>query len=77
MRGLPRWLPGFATVLLLAGGLLLPGIAGAVFIALVALLLGWLVFLSWPALPLMGKGVRSVAIVLLVGAAVGRALHRF
>jgi hypothetical protein len=77
LRGLPRWLPGILVVGLLAGGLLLHGVPGAVLLAVIALLLIWLVFLSWPALPVLGRGVRLVVIALLIAAVIGRALGRF
>jgi hypothetical protein len=76
LRGLPRWLPGVGVLCLLGGGLLLPGLAGAALMMVVAAILLWLVYLSWPAVPAFGRLVRLLVVALLAAAAVGRALHR-
>jgi hypothetical protein len=57
------------TVLLLIGGLLLPVAAGVACLAVLAGFIGWLTFLSWPAIVGPARAVR-VATLLLVGFAV-------
>ncbi|MCA1823275.1 MAG: hypothetical protein LC640_03220 [Frankia sp.] len=71
-RRLPRALPGLVVIALVAGGLALRGVAAAFLLAVVAVALGWLLYLSWPALPRPGRAIRSAVIVLVVIAAVSR-----
>lgn len=69
MRSLPKLLPPLVVVGLLAGGVLLPGIVGAVCFLAVMALFGWLLFLSWPALAPQARVVR-LAVMLAMGVGV-------
>lgn len=69
---LPRALPGLLVVSLVAAGLLAPPPANGVVLLVVALLLAWLVYLSWPAIPAQAKAIRVVVIALVVGYALSR-----
>lgn len=60
------------SVLLLIGGLALPVPAGVACLAVLALFVGWLTFLSWPAVVPQGRLVRVATLVLIVGALVRR-----
>lgn len=70
LRGLPKALPALVVLGVVAGGLALPGVAGMVCLALSALVLTWLVYLSWPALSGPGRLIR-VAVIGSVLAMVG------
>jgi hypothetical protein len=50
LHQLPAWLPPLVMLALLIAGLALPGWIGATALVLVAVLLGWLGYMSWPAL---------------------------
>lgn len=65
LRQLPKAVPGLLVLALLAGALVVQGVGGAVLVLLVALLLTWLVYLSWPALPNVGRLVRLLVIAAL------------
>ncbi len=62
-----------ALVLLLAG-LYLPGVVGALLLAVLAAGLAALTFTTWPVQPPITRVVRVVLLTLLVAAAVGKAL---
>lgn len=70
LRQLPRWLPPALLAALLIAGLAIPGWAGAVALLVVAAFLGWLGYISWPALDAQGRVLRVVAMIALVGLAV-------
>lgn len=72
MRAAPKALPPLVVVGLLAGGILVPGAVGAACFLVVMALFGWLLYLSWPALPLQGRAIR---LVVLASMAVGIALN--
>lgn len=72
LRGLPKAMPGLLVLGLLAGALVAPGALGAVLVGLVALLLTWLVYLSWPALPQAGRLIRLAVIGGLLAVAASR-----
>jgi hypothetical protein len=76
LRGLPGWAPFLALLALLLGGLFAPAPIGAALLVLVAALVGWLVYLAWPALPPPGRMVRVAVLVLLLVAAAARAAGR-
>ena len=69
---LPRAVPGLLVAGLVAAGLLAPGAVGGVALLVVAALLGWLVYLSWPRVPLPGRAVRLVVLALVVAYALAR-----
>jgi hypothetical protein len=60
------------SVLLLLGGLALPVPIGVTCLAVLALFVGWLTFLSWPAIVGQARVVRIATLLLLVFAAVTR-----
>ncbi len=72
LRGLPRALPALLVLAVVAGGLALPGIGGALCLLLAALVLAWLVYLSWPALPVAGRAIRLVVIAAVIAVAGSR-----
>ncbi|HVE98375.1 MAG TPA: DUF6703 family protein [Mycobacteriales bacterium] len=72
LRGLPRALPALVVLAVVAGGLALPGPAGAVCLVLSALILAWLVYLSWPALSPGGRLIRLLVIGAVLTIATGR-----
>ena len=69
---LPRALPGLVVIGLVAGGLLAPPPYDGVILLLVAALLTWLVFLSWPAIRLPAKAIRVAVIALVIGYGLSR-----
>lgn len=72
LRGLPKAMPGLLMLGILAGGVALRGAAGAACVGFGALVLLWLTYLSWPALPPPGRAVRVVVVALLVLLALSR-----
>lgn len=72
LRTLPPAAPFLVMLVLVLGGLFAPPFVGAVLLALVALVLGWLTYLAWPVLPGNGRLLRVVAVAV---AAVGIVLR--
>jgi hypothetical protein len=70
LRQLPAWLPPLATLALLITGFALPGWIGGTALALVAVFLGWLGYLSWPALAARGRLLRVAAVACVLVLAV-------
>lgn len=68
----PRWILPAAMAGVLLGGLLLEGIPGAALLVLLAVFIGWLAFLAWPALSTGQRTLRCAALVVLVGLALAR-----
>jgi len=70
LRHLPAWLPPAVLAALLVAGLAVKGWPGTVALCVVAAFLGWLAFLSWPALTARGRLGRALTIagVLVVAA---------
>ena len=62
----PKLLVPVVSVVLLIAGLALPGVLGAVCLLLLALLVGWLSYLSWPVVVGPARAVRLVTFGLLV-----------
>ena len=77
LRGLPRPVPGLLVIGLVAAGLLAPPVAGGFALLAVSLLLAWLVYLSWPAVPVPGRAVRLVVVALVVAYALVRIAGAF
>jgi hypothetical protein len=70
LRHLPTWVLPVLLAAVLVAGLAVRGWGGAVALCVVAAFLGWLAFLSWPALAGRGRlGRAAVVAVLLVAAA--------
>ncbi|WP_153530827.1 DUF6703 family protein [Actinomadura macrotermitis] len=63
-----------AVLVLLVAGMLAPGPAGAGCLVVLLALLGWLSYLSWPALAVRDRLLRLGGMALLVAVAVERAL---
>jgi hypothetical protein len=61
---LPRLLPPLVVVLVFGGGLVLPGVVGAVLLLLTATVLGLLSYLAWPSVP---ARLRLARLVILAG----------
>ncbi len=61
----PKLLIPIVSLVLLIGGLALGGPAGAVLLLLLLLLVGWLSYLSWPAVPPPARAVRLVTLGLI------------
>jgi hypothetical protein len=74
LRGLPGWAPFLLVLALLLAGLFAPAPIGAGLLTVVALLIGWLSYLAWPALPPTERMVRVAVPALVLVAAVGRLL---
>ncbi|HEY5359454.1 MAG TPA: DUF6703 family protein [Streptosporangiaceae bacterium] len=71
LRQLPVWLMPLVLVVLLIAGLAVHGIAGALALCGVALVLGWLALVSWPRLSPAGRLARILVLALvLVGAVI-------
>jgi hypothetical protein len=69
---LPRALPGLIVAGLVLAALVLPPVASGVAMLVVAALLTWLVYLSWPGVPPPGRAVRLVVIAIVVAYAAAR-----
>lgn len=70
LRGLPRLALVAAVVAFVAGGLIGEGALGAACLLVVAAFFGWLLFLSWPAVP-AGARLMRIAVLAVMLAAVG------
>jgi Family of unknown function (DUF6703) len=65
----PAWLPLVVALALTVAGLLIPGPLGALLLLVLAALLGWLGYLSWPALGGSARVVRLLVLALILAAA--------
>lgn len=74
LRSLPRWVVAVVAAALVAGGLFTHGLLSAVLLLVIAAIVGWLCFLSWPAAAPPARVARCVILVLLVLVAVLRAV---
>ena len=77
LHRIPRWTLLVAVFALLAVGMAGSGWAAAAGLLVLAAALAWFAYLNWPALDGGGRALRVVALVVLVGFAVGRTLERF
>lgn len=73
----PRWVLLVAVLALLVVGMAGTGWAAAAGGLVLAAALAWFAYLNWPALDGSGRALRVVALVVLVGFALGRGLGRF
>ncbi len=69
LRRAPRWLVPLVPVALLLAGLAGPPIAGGCALVVLAGVLGWLGYLSWPSLAFAGRLLRLTALLVLLGLA--------
>jgi uncharacterized protein DUF6703 len=74
MHQLPAWLPPVLAVVLLVIGLAVSGWGGAIALAGLAAVLGWLAMLSWPRLSAHGRLLRLAVIGAVLVVAVLRGL---
>lgn len=78
LRRAPRWVPPLAAVALLLAGLAPPaGRAGGGALLVLATLLGWLAYLSWPSAGVRGRVLRAAALATLLGLAALRLLGHY
>jgi Family of unknown function (DUF6703) len=70
---MPRAILLVATMILLLGGMFLPGAAGGLLLAILGLFLLWLALLAWPITGAGGRFVRVGVSVLLLGYALAKA----
>jgi hypothetical protein len=63
---LPKWVLLVILLGLLISGFAVPGLIGAAALLVVGILLGWLAYLSWPALNTQARLGRVVAVVCMV-----------
>ncbi|MDA0564035.1 hypothetical protein LG943_06800 [Streptomonospora sp. S1-112] len=69
LHNAPRLLLPATMAVVLIAGLVLPGVAGALLLALLAAFFGWLAFLAWPRLRGGERAMRVgvVAVLLVLG----------
>lgn len=72
LHRLPKWAAPAVLALLLVGGLAIPSAWSALLLLPVAAFLLWLLALAWPVLTPGGRAMRSLVVVLVLGAAVAR-----
>lgn len=72
LRSLPRAVVPLVVLAVAAGGLLAPPPVGGLLLLVLAAVLLWLAYLSWPALDRVGRGLRAVTVVLVVGVSLTR-----
>ena len=77
LHRMPRWTLLAAVFALFAVGMIGTGFVAAAGFLVLAALLGWFAYLNWPVLDGSGRILRVVALVILVGFAVGRVVERF
>src|SRR5215468_8232599 len=70
---LPRWVLLLIVLGLLISGFAVPGLIGAAALLLVAILLGWLAYLSWPSINTSGRVLRVLALACMVAIVVWQA----
>jgi uncharacterized protein DUF6703 len=75
LHQMPGWLPPVALLALLIVGFAVPGWTGAASLAGVALFLGWLGYVSWPALRVRGRLLRIAAVACVLALAVVQGLR--
>jgi hypothetical protein len=75
LHQLPRWVPPVVLGALLITGLAVPGIGGGIALIAVALMLAWLAVVSWPSLSPGARAVRTLAIALVIAAAVAQVVR--
>jgi hypothetical protein len=69
---LPRWLPPLVVFLVFGGGLVLPGVVGAVLLLLTVAVMGLLSYLAWPSVTPPLRLARLVILLAVVVFAVSK-----
>ena len=72
LHALPRLAVPLATVVLVALGVLAPPAVGLLALAVVALFVVWIAYLSWPVVTTAGRAVRVLMVALVLGLALTR-----
>ncbi|CAA9339441.1 MAG: hypothetical protein AVDCRST_MAG61-3391 [uncultured Friedmanniella sp.] len=72
LHGLPRAVVPLGTVVLVLVGVLAPRAVGLLALTLVGLFVGWIAYLSWPAVSASGRLVRVAMVALVVALALTR-----
>ena len=72
LSSLPRFVVPVASVVLLVVGLAAPAAVGLTALLVLLVLIGWLTYLSWPAIEGVQRLVRPGVVALLVFALLGR-----
>ncbi|GAA3965164.1 hypothetical protein FOF52_00855 [Thermobifida alba] len=67
LHNAPSWVLPVAVVGVFFSGLLLPGIAGALLLVLLAAFFGWLGYLAWPRLSGAERAMRCAVVAVLLG----------
>ena len=70
LHGLPKWVLPLALLAALIVGFAVPGLAGGVTLAVVAVILGWFGYLSWPMLATPARLLRCATIAAVLAIAV-------
>ncbi len=63
---LPRYLPPLVMFLVFGGGLVLPGLPGAILLLLTAAVMGLLSYLAWPSVPLLLRLARLAILAAVI-----------
>lgn len=69
LHRLPRWVPFVLMLGLLAAALVLKGVLGGLLLILLAVVLSWLAFVSWPNLGTGDRAFRVLAVVVVLAGA--------
>lgn len=77
IQGLPRWTVPVALAVLLIMGMVLQGWPAGLPLLVVAAVIGWLGYLSWPVLDASGRVMRLVALAILLVFAAGHLSGQF
>lgn len=75
LHQLPVWVAPVVLVVFLVGGLAMHGPEAAAVLVVVAAALAWLAVISWPRISAGGRGLRVVAVAVVLAVAVYKALH--
>jgi hypothetical protein len=70
LHGLPKWVLPLALLAALIAGFAVPGFAGGAALAVVAVILGWFGYLSWPTLATPTRVLRCATIAAVLAIAV-------
>ena len=73
LHQLPRWALLVVVLGLLISGFAVPGWIGAIALLLVAVLLAWLAYLSWPSINASGRVLRVIALACMAAIVVWQA----